>query len=78
MVEFLLTSYKCSTELPFTCAASMAPLPLIPQERGDLSCGLPGRLRSQHSRPPAATLACSVQSILAGPVSPSYLSWKQA
>ncbi len=57
--DTLLMSVDHSTALPYTCAASMAPLPVMPQERGDLSCGLPGRLLSQHSRPPAATHAHS-------------------
>lgn len=36
-----------------TFAASSVGLPVRPQERGDRSCGLPGRLLSQTSKPPS-------------------------
>ena len=38
-----------------TCEGSGAGLPVRPHERGDRSCGLPGRLLSHTSKPPSST-----------------------
>ena len=37
-----------------TCEGSGAGLPVRPHERGDRSCGLPGRLLSHTSKPPSS------------------------